>query len=305
MENIITSSWHGYPKVYAVGHNAVSNIFDDVVLIEEKIDGSQFSFGRFGDELKMKSKGAIVYPESPGMFKLAVESVKSRFHILKDGWTYRGEYLVKPKHNTLCYDRVPIDNIILFDINTGEETYMSYREKKYEANRLGYEVVPNLEYCMVKEPSFLLSFLDRKSILGGVSIEGVVVKNYNKYTSDGKAMFAKYVSEKFKEKHRNSWGISNPKSNDIVEIISTALRTDARWRKAIYRLRDDRQLENDPKDIGKLLKAVQDDIEEECSEEIKENLYKWAIKNILRKTVYGFPEFYKKYLLESSFENRE
>ena len=36
--------------------------------------------------------------------------------LLAPGVTYYGEYLQKPKHNTLCYDRVPKDNIIIFDV---------------------------------------------------------------------------------------------------------------------------------------------------------------------------------------------
>ena len=44
------TSWHSYPQIYNLGHKAIAGIFDDDVLIEEKIDGSQFSFGR-GDAL--------------------------------------------------------------------------------------------------------------------------------------------------------------------------------------------------------------------------------------------------------------
>ncbi len=40
MENI-----NSYPSVYQLGHKAIQNIFDGKVVIEEKIDGSQFSFG--------------------------------------------------------------------------------------------------------------------------------------------------------------------------------------------------------------------------------------------------------------------
>ena len=36
---------HSYSKVYQIGHKVIRDIFNDEVLIEEKIDGSQFSFG--------------------------------------------------------------------------------------------------------------------------------------------------------------------------------------------------------------------------------------------------------------------
>lgn len=40
-------SWTSYPKIWNVGHAAVATMFDHPVLVEEKVDGSQFSFGRF------------------------------------------------------------------------------------------------------------------------------------------------------------------------------------------------------------------------------------------------------------------
>ena len=40
-------SWHSFPSVYAVGHAALADLFLDDVIVEEKVDGSQFSFGLF------------------------------------------------------------------------------------------------------------------------------------------------------------------------------------------------------------------------------------------------------------------
>ena len=117
----MNTSWHRYPKVYNLGHAWIKNLLIGPVTVEEKIDGSQFSFGRFGDELKVKSKSVelvLDYPEK--MFELAVEQVKKVSHLLKDGYTYRAEYLSKPKHNALAYDRVPVNNLIFIDISPQE-----------------------------------------------------------------------------------------------------------------------------------------------------------------------------------------
>jgi hypothetical protein len=54
----------------------VTSLLLDPVIVEEKLDGSQFSFGRFGGELKCRSKGAqpnLFAPEK--MFDIAVEVV--------------------------------------------------------------------------------------------------------------------------------------------------------------------------------------------------------------------------------------
>lgn len=38
-----STSWHSYPSIYALGHRALGELFLDPVVVEEKVDGSQFS----------------------------------------------------------------------------------------------------------------------------------------------------------------------------------------------------------------------------------------------------------------------
>ncbi len=42
---VLHASWHSYPKIYGLGHKAITELLSDNVMVEEKIDGSQFSFG--------------------------------------------------------------------------------------------------------------------------------------------------------------------------------------------------------------------------------------------------------------------
>jgi hypothetical protein len=263
---------------------------------------SQFSFGRFDGVLKVKSKGKEMIPEAPDkLFAEAVETV-SKLDLI-DGRTYRGEVLQKPKHNALAYDRVPRGNVILFDININEEEYLSYDEKKQEADRIGLEVVPMLYYGEIKEQKIILDMLETISVLGGQKIEGVVIKNYAEFGRDKKVLMGKYVSEAFKEVHKKTWGESNPGQNDIITRLVAMFKTPARWNKSVIHLRERGELENDPRDIGKLLLEIKHDVEAECESEIKEVLYKWAIGHIMRGVTGGFPEWYKQKLLESQFES--
>lgn len=109
----MSDSWHSYPSIFALGHKAVTELFLDSVVVQEKIDGSQFSMGRFDGELRCRSKGAQLVVDAPEkMFALAVETAASLD--LRDGWTYRCEYLQKPKHNTLCLD--PSTRILAADM---------------------------------------------------------------------------------------------------------------------------------------------------------------------------------------------
>ncbi len=300
MEN---TSWHSYPKIYALGHRAIKDLFADEVIVEEKIDGSQFSFGIFNGELKCRSKGAQIHLEAPEkMFQKAVDTVKELALYLNDGWTYRGEYLAKPKHNTLNYSRVPKDHIILFDINPNEEEYLTYEDKRTEAQRLELEIVPLIHLGLVDTPTGLMALMDRESWLGGCKIEGMVIKNYHKFGPDKKVLMGKYVSEAFKEKHKIDWKKSNPSKSDVVALLGDSLRSEARWDKAIQHLRECGALTNSPKDIGVLLKEIQADIRSECEGEIRQTLFDHAWKSISRNVIRGFPEYYKDKLMKSQFE---
>ena len=292
-----------YPKVYAIGHRAVEDLFKEEVQITEKIDGSQFSFAKINGELLLRSKGAIIHVDNPEkMFSVAVETVKSIADKLHDGWFYRGEYLRSPKHNTLVYDRIPKLNIILFDVTVGEEAYLSYEELLAEANRLGLEVVPLIYTGKVDTADSLLELLNRESILGKQKIEGIVAKNYLRFGIDGRVLMGKYVREDFKELNNRNWRVENPTKGDVIAEIIASLKTQARWEKGVYHLRDKGLLDNSPKDIGNLLKEIQEDIKAEEGQFIKNRLYAAFIKDILRGTTAGVPEWYKERLLKEQFE---
>lgn len=297
-----STSWHSYPSIYNLGHKALEELFDGEVVVEEKIDGSQFSFGRFDGNLKIRSKGQEMYAEQPEkMFAIAVEVVKNLD--LHDGWTYRGEYLQKPKHNALAYDRIPTNHIIIFDINTGEEAYLPWAEKWGEAQRIGLEFVPILRSGKITLSMDLIhEMLQETSVLGGQKIEGIVIKNYGKFGPDKKVLMGKFVSEAFKEVHNGEWKKNNPTQSDFVMTLAEQYRTPARWNKAIQHLKEAGELEESPRDIGKLIKEVHIDITKECSEEIAAALFKHFWPQIARIALRGLPEWYKEQLAAKQFQ---
>lgn len=302
----MTDSWHSYPSIFAIGHRAMRDLLLDPVIVEEKVDGSQFSMALLDNEdgdrvLHCRSKGAqlnIIAPEK--MFSEAVAVAKSLD--LRRGWTYRAEYLKKPKHNALAYDRIPEKHLIVFDINTGHEEYMGYAEKAEECARLGLEVVPLIYEGMIESAEQFRAMIDRTSALGGQKVEGVVVKNYRRFGPDKKVLMGKFVSESFKEVHAAEWKGANPSKSDIVDRLIDMLRTPARWNKAVQHLRERGQADDSPRDIGLLIKETQADIEKECMELIAEKLAEWALPQIMRGVVRGLPEWYKDELLKRQFD---
>jgi ATP-dependent RNA circularization protein (DNA/RNA ligase family) len=295
---------YSYPSVYAIGHKSIQGIFNDPVIVEEKIDGSQFSMGVIDGELQCRSKGKQLLLEAPEeMFKRAVEVARFLAETtLHPNWIYRCEYLEKPKHNTLSYSRVPKNNLILFDVCTGLETYLSYADKAKEAERIGLEVVPLLYEGKVDTFEIFQSFLERESILGGTTIEGVVIKNYSLMTMEKKFACGKYVSEKFKEENAVDFRARNPHKNDVVRDLILQYHNEARWNKAIQHLREAGKLEGSPRDIGPLIQEIPNDILKECEGEIRDRLFTWCWPQIKRGIIAGFPEFYKDQLAKSAFE---
>lgn len=301
------NSWHSYPSIFNLGHRAIKDLFTVPCIVEEKVDGSQFSFGVDEEgELHVRSKGAVMVVGAPEkMFQRAVDTVKELKPLLHPGWTYRAEYLQKPKHNSLAYDRIPEKHLILFDVNTDTETYLSWPEKQEEARRLGLECVALLDSGAEITADILRNIIDNTvSVLGGQKIEGVVIKPqaYNLYGTDKKVLMGKFVSERFKEIHANEWKKTNPSRGDIVDGIIGALKTEARWHKAVQHLREAGKIEDSPRDIGNLIKEVQADLQKECADEIKDRLYKFALPIILRRCTGGLAEWYKEQLLKQQFE---
>lgn len=311
-------AWHSPQSIFHIGHRAIKELFTVPVQLQEKVDGSFFAFGLFNEpsidsnypdpngvyELKIRSKSAMMYSDAPqAMFKLAVDTVNQLKDKLHPGWQYRGEAVCKPKHNSLVYDRIPTGGVILFDICTDEETYLSYDELKKEADRLELEVVPQLFTGYIKTSDEIRRYLDAVSVLGGQKIEGVVIKPLEPmFGIDKKMLFGKFVSEEFKEVHRKAWGESNPNIGDILQQLGRKYGTQARWQKARIHLLEAGLLINAPQDIGLLINEVPEDVLKECQNEIKEDLFEYAWPHIRRMITRGLPQWYKDALLTESFE---
>lgn len=295
------SSWHSYPKVRALGHSDISALLTEPVAVQEKIDGSQFSFGMFDGQFRCRSRTKDQFPDTDKMFSIAVDQTQGLD--LREGWTYSGEYLQRPCHNKIAYERAPTHNVILFDIRAGEELYLLPEPVRQEAERIGLEVVPTFANQLINCVDDVLEFMERESCLGGAKIEGLVFKNYVRRTRAGKVMMGKYVSESFKERMKQKGGGGG--KQDLIAMLGESYRTEARWDKAIQHLREDGLLKGTPSDIGALVKEVQRDVNEDAGDQIRAQLFKWAWRQIERRIVAGLPEYYKRLLMEKAFDEED
>jgi hypothetical protein len=295
-----------YPKIYNLGHRYIADLFTGPVVVQEKIDGSQISWGvdRLTGNLMVRSKNAIVDTAEPdSLFAPSVESINRMFDEgrLHMGWIYRGEAMKGAKHNSLEYERPPLGNLVLYDIDKGlEDRIEDQVELEHIAKTLGIECVQMLRKGEVGSEDDLEPLLSTPSQLGG-AVEGVVFKNYDRFsTMDGKMLMGKLVSADFRELHKKTW--KTKKGSNPVDAVIGAIATEARWQKAYQSLRDSGEIEHAPQDIGRIIKTVQLDVEDEAVDEIKDMLWNSSRKTILRGASRGLAEWYKAKLVEMQFD---
>lgn len=282
------------------------------VYVQEKVDGSLFRIYWSKSALLFGSKSVDYYYTSETgevipkpVDKMFTEAKESAVKVL-DGkdppftCTIFSEYLRAPKHNTLKYARIPKNHLMVFDVYNHDTGKFLLPEEVVEfAWWLDLEPVNILG--TTTSPEFLRPYLDRESFLGGVVMEGVVIKNYSKLHGPGDGhpkcvdlrfpfpFFAKLVRDEFKEKNKIEWKVkANP-----VEAIGESFANKNKWLKAYYHLREQGRLTGTMQDLAIVIPEIQKDIEEEDSEYIKEQLYQAFIHDILRKAVKGVPEWYR------------
>lgn len=298
-----------YPKVRTIGHREIGDILAGPVVIQEKVDGSNFSFGKTieGELFAMSRAQRLNFAAPEKMFAPALAHVQAIAHHIASGEAFRCEYLRKPKHNVIAYDRVPWNHLVLFERETQASTgvWSSAGDSRYllqeTAKALWIDVVPELfrgdVSCTKALAELAENWFSATSFLGGSKIEGIVVKNFNRFSEhQGHILVGKLVRQEFKEQHSHVKR-ANGETPCKLEAIGLRFGGPARWEKAVQFLRESGALKGQPEDIPALLRRVQQDIEEECLDEIKEALWRQFKGAVFKGCRQGLPEWYKSKLL--------
>lgn len=291
-------------KVSALGQDRrhSSLAFEREVRVDEKVDGSQISFGLVADsdfrwQLRVRSRSRYLDLANPDkMFAAAVASIREREHSLVPGWTYLGEYLQKPRHNVLCYERVPLGHVVLFDIVDQLGVFATHDALCSEAIRLGFTVVRSVampgDQAVARAVRAGEKFF-ADSQLGGVA-EGAVIKA-GLHVSN--RVVAKVVADEFKEVKGDP--VQRTRQNpdaDLATTFANRFCPTARFLKAVQNLREAGEATGTMRDIGPLRKTVSVDLEEECAEQIKDELYAVFRKKILSESLRPLAGWYEQFL---------
>lgn len=292
-----------YPSPKHLGDRHIEGLLPGPVVVQEKVDGSQISFGVTLDgELRIRSRGGpVAVNTSDKLFAPAVAAIMAVKGDLPVGHVFRGEAVTRPRHNALLYGRVPAGFVALFDQCNTLGQYADPAALADTARALGFDAVPTYHVGELRDLALVEEWLGRTSFLGGCKIEGVVIKNYALAHAGAEHFAGKVVSEAFKETR----GAGQPNTAAAFDPVALAdlYRTEARWQKAVQHLAEAGELTDTPADIGKLVREVQVDVEMERGEEIRNALYALYRKQFASTFVKGLPEWYKGKLLEKVKES--
>ena len=252
-----------YPKIRRVGHEKTRGILDDptdFVVIQEKVDGSNFRFWLEDGEIRFGSRRVdYVDEKNYEEWAKAIEYIKSKVNPedLREDFIYVGEFI---RPHTVQYDFDSAPPFVGFDIlNRWTGDIIHYLISYAEFDSLG---LPFINTYFVGEAGLITDVLieelkKKKSAYGAEVQEGVVLKNYSRN------IFAKSVNPEFLEDFKKKFGDKvKPKMTAEAKVVERFI-TPARVKKIITQIYEDKGSVS-AEDIPQILRdTVNDMLEEE------------------------------------------
>ncbi len=289
------------------GDNANLDIdkFEGRVIVQEKVDGSQFSVQNIDGVLHFSNKGKII----PGKSQIYINtfvSLANKLSYFKEGYIYHGEAMRSLRPNTIVYDRVPRYYWILYEVIRISDNYMLTPEEVKEMivgtniefleplydNK--YDEIPKNTYKDIVDDIMLnISTNKLQSLLGGVP-EGVVFKAINR-VDDGTYRHRKnkFVRKEFAElNHTRKSKIADVSDDEFIESIGLIYNVEPRFQKAKQHLEENNKWKsNNNANVGSMVGELDIDLLKEAEEDIKNMLFCrfWeSIKKNARKDLLNY-----------------
>lgn len=239
-----------YPDIERLGHedNKEIVLFDtDTIVIEEKVDGGNGSFWleedntiHFGSRNRDLTSDQDIKTFSGFQKQLRehLTTLESNGVKINPDYIYYIEWMAR---HTISYTKAPF--VIGLDIrlkhsmdNEGCGFFLGRDSREQEFNRLNIINTPLVWRGIVAELKKLniYDLIPQSNFYDGKA-EGIVIKNYiRKHIHENHQLYAKIVTDEFKENNKAVFGGLKQKNSDTNKIIEEFC-TDARIRKAILK----------------------------------------------------------------------
>lgn len=212
-----------YMHIERFGNDEVQGIELGECYVFPKLDGTNASVWISDDgylQAGSRNRHLSLEQDNAGFFNHIVED-QDVFSLLKayPHWILYGEWLVP--HSLKTYRDSAWRTFYVFDVyDTNEGRYLHYDEyaATLDAHSVEY-LTPLAVYNNVTYDN-LLKELEKNNFLikdGEGTGEGVVVKNYSFENRFGRTVWAKVVSNEFKEQHTKVMGAATKEGKDMVE----------------------------------------------------------------------------------------
>jgi hypothetical protein len=241
-----------YPDICRLGSDENRDILafdDDMIVIEEKVDGGNFSFWQEADGIHFGSRNrdltilndAKMFAGIQAWLRKHLSDLELIGVKINPDYIYYAEAMQK---HTIHYINAP--PIIGFDIRLahamniedGYGLFLARETREQEFNRLGIENVPLVWSGKVRElkEKNIMELIPKSKYAENILAEGVVIKNYTRKAHNGNhQLYAKVVRDEFKEANRAVFGSVKNKNSDSQKIIDMFC-TDARIKKKVLEI---------------------------------------------------------------------
>lgn len=273
------------PSIDSVTPGKLANITEsDHVIIQEKINGSQFTIFKKDGELHFYNRNKEVGPKGDPYIN-AYLSLHDKKDFFVEGFFYHGEAMRNTTTNNAAYKRMPRYFWIVYEIQradgsllTPEEMTVALQNTGIEMTQVLYDSHKNKSVPVQEVIDQLMAQIESKQIescLGGIP-EGIVIKVLNS-VKDGKTCNYRFkqVRSQFAEmsqEKRNK--IEQVSDADFIKEIGEIYNTDGRREKAVQHMKEkDVWQPNINKNIGTMVNELDNDLLKEAKEDIKNMLF--------------------------------
>ncbi len=242
------------------------------IVVWEKIDGSNASFKRVGNEIQTFSRNLeLTGLDGLGGFRAWVLQ-NIDVEKLEQDFLYFGEW--SNPHKINYGDN--LKKFFLFDVyDLAELKYLGIEFIREEAEHIGLTLAPIFYEGEFVSEEHLQSFVGKSMLAPDGVGEGVVVKNYDYVDKHGNQHFTKIVSKHFQEISGVKVKEMKSKPDVVTQFIDNTV-TQARIEKMLYKLVDEGHLKEDfaIEDMGTILKLLGNSVFEDVMNEEADMLHK-------------------------------
>jgi RNA ligase len=266
IERIARMTFHKYPHLERLGHDEVEGILSGRVYVFPKLDGTNGSvwYDPYKSQVMAGSRNRVLSVENDNAGFCSFVNTNpdiQAFMSAHPNLRLFGEWMVP--HSLKTYQDSVWRRFFIFDVMDEDNNFIPYDDYRPILRGFGLDMVPPMSVFNNPSPDMILEQVKKNIfyIKDGHGIgEGIVAKNYNWVNERGRIVWAKVISNAFKEVHHLEMGAPVIGGEIIEERIINKYVTQHLVDKTFDKIRVEAGGEFSKKEIPRLLNTVYYDL---------------------------------------------